>query len=976
MKKTIILVTILSLAFIADAVAQNTVQISGKVSDTDGMPLAGAAVFIKDTAVGTSTDENGTYQLSVPDNSVLVCSMIGMQTAEKRCSGSGIIDFVLEIETEYLEEVVAIGYGSVKKEEITSSITRVGSEDFIQGSVSNPLQLLQGKVAGLGISRTSGNPTGDISISLRGISTLAASSDPLIVIDGVAGCSLNSVSPEDIESINVLKDGSAAAIYGTRGTNGVIIINTKKPESGRVSIDYKGYVTIDKMIDETGNYPDASELRRYRAELSSTDERFELINDFGADTDWVKEVTRTPVSQTHYLSIQGGSSRTNYIASLTYNDRNGVFPGSFDEYVSAKINLNHSMFNDRLRIILNMSDKFDTQGFVPNDLYMQALSRNPTIPVYNEDGSWYENSNGANPVGLLKEASDINKYNQLMMSGKIEVEPVKNLILSATVNYLGDFNSREYSTTHKHYSAVMGSTKGQARLTDGHGVDKTLELQADYSKQLGRHSLSATVGYSYNKYEHQNSEMYGYDFPIDGFGAWNIGSANSTLDGTSKLTSYKYQVKLIGFYGRINYNYDNRYLLMVSLRREGSDKFGRNNRWGMFPAVSAGWRIKQEKFMQDVKWLSDLKLRAGYGVTGTAPSAAYQYISLYNFNSSYMGYDNGEWINAIIPTNNPNDDLKWERKQELNIGLDFGFFDGRLSGSVDYYERFTDDLLYTYNVPTPPNITNTILANVGSIRNSGVEVALSGIAIAKKDLTFSISGNFSYNTNELVSLSNSRYTMDYLALGSTGAPMQTYTHRLEAGWAVGNFYGWKINGLKNSTAWNVIGAENADPSEDHKTVIGNGIPKMFSALQFNLQWKGLDATVSFRGAFGFDILNAYRMKYETLAWLSSYNVPKAAYRKIGDYYNFASAIYSDYYIEKGDYVKLDNVTLGYTFDLTKVNNVIRNIRIFFSGMNLLTMTGYSGIDPEVSVTGLTPGVDPVEKYPNLRTYVMGLSFKF
>ena len=971
-----IMAALLPLLLSFSVYAQEKVRIYGTVTDEDGLPLPGAAVYVEGTASGITADLQGNYEISVPENSTVVCSLIGMKTVERKCSGAGRLDFVMETESLSLDEVVAIGYGSVKKEEITSSIARVDSDNFLQGNVSNPIQLLQGKVAGLGISRTSGDPKGDVSISLRGISTLAASSDPLVVIDGVAGGSLNSVSPEDIESISVLKDGSAAAIYGTRGTNGVIIINTRRSQEERLSVSYKAYVTIDKMIDETSDYPDAAELRQYKADLSSVDERFALINDFGADTHWVKEITRVPVSQTHYLSFSGGTGRTGYLASLTYNDRNGIYKGSYDEYVLAKISIDHSMFDDRLKLTLNLSDKFDTQGSVPADLYSQALSRNPTIPVYNDDGSYYENSNGANPVSLLREASDINKYNQLMISGKISIEPVKSLILSATASYMGDFNAAEYSTTHKHYSSVMGSTKGQARITNGHGEDKTLELQADWSGMIGRHSIQATVGYSYNQYTHQNSEMYAYDFPIDGFGAWNIGSANSTLDGMSTLSSYKYQTRLIGFYGRVNYNYDNRYLLMVSLRREGSDKFGKNNRWGMFPAVSAGWRIKQEKFMRNADWLSDLKLRAGFGITGTAPSSAYSYIALYNFNSSYMGYDNGEWINAIIPTNNPNDDLKWERKREINVGVDFSFFDSRLSGSIDYYNRFTDDLLYTYNVPTPPNITNNILANVGSMENSGVEVELSGVLVRKKDLSFSVSGNFSYNTNRLVSLSNDMYTMDYLTLGSTGAPMQTYTHRLEDGWAVGTFYGWKVDGLKNSTTWNVIGAENADPSEDHKTIIGNGMPKMFSALQLDFRWKGMDASVSFRGAFGFDILNAYRMKYETLAWLSSYNVPKSAYSKIGDYYNFASAIYSDRYIEKGDYVKLDNVTVGYTFDLSGINNVVRKLRVYATGMNLLTLTGYSGTDPEVPITGLTPGIDPVDKYPHLRSFIFGVSVEF
>ena len=371
------------------ASAQKSYGISGKVTDQTGNGIAGASVIVKGTTTGTSTGSDGSYSLNVKDgNATLVCSFIGMKSAEAAVNGRTEVNFTLEADAIGLEEVIAIGYGSIRKEEITSSITRVSSDEFLQGSVSNPLQLLQGKVAGLGISKTSGNPSGELSIMLRGISTLAASSAPLIVIDGVAGGALNAISPEDIESIDVLKDGSAAAIYGTRGTNGVIIINTKRPQSGRVSLEYKGYVTIDRMLDETSDYPDATELRSLKSRLAKEDSRFDLINDFKGDTDWVREITRTPVSQTHYVSLQGGNARTNYLASVTYNDKQGIYKGSFDESLTAKLSINHAMFDDRFKIALNVSNKIVTQGIVPDDLYMQALSRNPTIPVYNADGSY------------------------------------------------------------------------------------------------------------------------------------------------------------------------------------------------------------------------------------------------------------------------------------------------------------------------------------------------------------------------------------------------------------------------------------------------------------------------------------------------------------------------------------------------------------------------------------------------------------
>lgn len=949
--------------------AAQSLTVRGTVTDKEGAPVAGAYVVDESANTGVNTDSAGKYEIRVTGNPVLTYSFIGFATAS-RVADKDVIDVVLEPDSMMMEELVVIGYGQVKREEITSSITRVKSEDFIQGGVSSPMQLLQGKVAGLGISNTSGDPSGEVSIQLRGISTLAASSSPLVVIDGIAGGSLNSIAPEDIESIDVLKDGSAAAIYGTRGTNGVILITTRRPKEGAMSLEYDAKFKVDQRLKDDDCYT-ADELR----ELKQRSE-FSAINDFGGSTDWVKEITRVPLSHSHYVSARGGNGRTGYVASLTYDDRQGLYRTSFQKSLAAKISINHSMFDDRLKFILNVNDRAARRGNAADELYSTAVLRNPTAPIYNEDGSYYENSNGANPVELLNEYGGLNKYNQLALNAKIVIEPVKNLRLSATGAYQNDYNEYEWTSTHKAYNAVMGSENGSATLSGGHGDDRTLELQADWSKTFGNHSLSTTLGYSYNRYVWQNWKMYAFDFPIDGFGAWNMGSAESTRNGLSTLASEKTERKLIGFYGRVNYNYAERYLLMLSGRYEGSDKFGKNNRWGFFPSVSAGWRITNEEWMKDVNWIDELKLRAGYGVTGTEPSAPYQYMALYDFNNSYMSYVNGKWVSGIIPANNPNDDLKWEEKHEVNVGVDFAFLGGRLSGSLEGYWRYTKDLLYTYTVPMPPNIASTMLANVGAISNSGVELSLSGVLIRKKDLTWTIGGNISYNRNRLEKLSNDTYTLEYLNLGWLDH-VQTYSHRLEEGWPIGNFYGWETVGLKsNGTAWRIKGAENSTAGENQKTVLGNGMPKMFAALSTTLRWKGLDFSLSLHGAFLYQILNQYRMKYETLAWLSSVNVPKSAFEKVGDWYNYAPSTYCDRYIENGDYMKLDNLTVGYTFTFPKVT-FLDSLRIYLSGQNLLTMTKYSGLDPEaVSITGLTPGVDAYSKYPTLRSFTLGLNIKF
>ncbi len=974
--KRFILSAFLSLAGIV-AFAQG-IKVTGTVTDSYGDPLPGVGVRCVQSGTGSVTDLDGKYTVNVADDTEkLEFSFIGMITQVLPVNGSHTINVSLKEDSIGLQETVVIGYGSMHKEEITTSIVRVKSDEFVKGGVSSPLQLIQGKVAGLGMAITSGDPAASPSISLRGISTLAASSEPLVVIDGIVGGSLNSVAAEDIASIDVLKDGSAAAIYGTRGTNGVIIITTKSTGSGMAEISYEGYVKADMMENDDQRL----NAEEWRAVMADPDIQAALNKahiepqDYGENSDWVGAITRNPISHNHHISIRGGNAGTNYIGSATYSNRQGIYQNSFDESLAIKLKIDHSMFDGRLKASVNISDKLADHGYVPDELYDNASKWNPTFPMYDPDGNYYM-TNAETPICTANEWRGVDKYNQLAMSGRLALTLIPELTLSVTGSYQGDFNNNEWWGSHKTYDAVYGGKKGYANLHGGHGDDRTLEMQADYSKYFGDHGITATAGYSYNRYVYQRWGMNAYDMPVDGFGVWNIGIANSTIDGLSTLDSYKWERKLAGFYGRLNYNYANKYLLMVSLRREGSDKFGVNNRWGWFPAVSAGWRISREGFMKNVKWVSDLKLRAGYGVTGTEPASAYQYTALYNFNTAYMSYVNGMWINGIIPTNNPNPDLKWEEKHEVNVGLDYALFDSRVYGAVDAYYRYTKDLLYNYTVPTPPNITNNMLANVGSLENKGIEFSINGDVIKKRDLIWTVGANVSYNANKLVSLSNEKYTLEYLKLGNM-SHVQTYSHRVDPNEPIGNFYGWQQCGLKGGgSSWRIVGAENSAAGEDQKTVIGNGIPKMFGAFNTSVTYKNLDFAMSFRGAFKYSILNQYRMMYETLAWVQTYNVPRSAYEMVGDYYNYAPSTYCDYYIEPGGYVKLDNVTLGYTVRSSKTN-WLKSARFYVTGKNLLTVTKYTGMDPEaVVITGLTPGVDRLQKYPTLKSVTAGVSVTF
>lgn len=952
--------------------------LNGLVTDVEGVPVIGANILVKGQTTGVISDVEGKFSITVSSpKDVLVISYIGYNTVEMIVGEKTSINVQLTESSNLLNDVVVIGYGSMKKGEITSAITNVKSEDFIQGVVKDATQLLQGKVAGLQMASPSGDPTAGVEINIRGVSTISASSAPLIVIDGIPGGSLNSIAPEDVETIDVLKDGSAAAIYGTRGTNGVIIITTKKAKQGKASLEYHGYVAFESIQKQT-DVLTASDYRRLAQDPLFKDN----ISDEGADVNWIDAITRNPVNHTHNLSLRGGTEKTNYIASITYRKQDGILLNTGKEALTFKIGLNHSMMDDKLKIQLNVNNSTIKQDVTWYNAYLQACLMNPTRPVYNEDGSYKEYGTSYkpyNPVALLNEETDQEKWNQLLASGKITFSPIEGLNLSAMAAMQRYDSMRDKWNTFNYFTTTIENKNAEVTKWAAGSMDRTLELTADYFKTIGKHEFSGLVGYSYQDFERQGSQMYAMDFPTDIFGPWNIGTAQSTKDGKSTISSYKNGNKLISFFGRLTYNYDNKYMLMGSLRREGSSKFGVNHKWGWFPAISAGWRISEESFMKNISFVDDLKLRVGFGVTGTELSDSYQSLVLLNY--SGVGQMNGQWTQGVVPASNPNPDLKWETKSEWNLGIDFSLLSRRLNGTIDLYQRTTSDLLSEYQVPVPPNFISTMWANVGKIRNRGIEVALDGEVIRTKDFTWKLGGNFSYNANKLLSLSNDKYQRDYWYTGCTSSGIQQTTHIVKEGEPIGNFYGWKAVGLTDDGLWLVKGADGnpklaSEAGQEDKQVIGNGLPSMYAGLNTTLLYKNFDLGISLRGAFGFEVLNEYRMHWETMKRISEGNLPKSVLKKPfgSQSYVFDSHMYHSYYVEKGDYVKLDNVTLGYTLNLN--NKYLRSVRLYVTGHNLLTITGYDGLDPEVSIKGLDPGVERKELYPTVRSYTVGAIVKF
>lgn len=982
MKHLFLLLTLLS--FSLTALAQQ--KITGKVKDSSGEPVIGASVVVKDNkTMGTITDFDGNFSLDVPSGGVLVISYIGYVTQEVPVTGKKSLDIMLKEDTKTLDEVVVIGYGTQRKGDVTSSVASVKADNFVKGAVKDVGQLIQGKVAGLAITNPSGDPTGSTQIKLRGTNTIGgANTDPLVLIDGIPG-SLSTVAPEDVESVDVLKDGSAAAIYGTRGTNGVILITTKQTRGVDINqVEYNGYVStshIAKKLDMLN----ADEFRALYPD-----------QDHGANTDWLDEITRTPISHVHNLSFQGGNSKTSYIANLNYASRQGIMLKSDYETFQGRLEITHRMFDDKLRIKFGL---FGKQGQYESTTsgnsfrgaaYSQATRRNPTDPVRNEDGSWNENLSKfeyENPVALLEECDGNVKKNELRFNGNLVYNPIKDLTLTGIVSYTRENMNRGYEESLSHVSATRDGFTGWSSVGAYTKMEKLLELTAQYNKKISVHNFSVLGGYSYVETDKEDMDISNYGFQDDYFGGWhNIGIGSALKDGKAGIGSSKNATNLIGVFGRATYSFDDKYLFMASLRYEGASQlWGTDQAWGLFPSVSLGWRITNEAFMKNQKVFDDLKLRAGYGVTGSQPKDPFKGVSMLKYDK--YAYVNGQWIQTIVPASNPNPDLRWEEKKETNIGLDWMSLGGRLSGTIDYYDRKVDGLLYEYVVPTPPNLVDKTLANGGVMRNKGMEILVSAIPVQTKNLEWNTTLTWSINSNKLESLSGSIFKTeyDYFKTGTAEYSGQvTDSHIVQVNQSIGNFYGFKVVDVDSEGYWiyedrngELVNYKDFGHAPEDRHVIGNGLPKWYAGWNNSVRYKNFDLSVTMRGAFGFQIINGARMNYENPKNSRYENRVKTVDRLIFGKATLNKEVepeFNSYYVEDGDYWKIDNITLGYTFP--QIGKYIKSLRIYGSVLNALTITGYEGIDPEVPTEGLNPGYDTRDRYPTVRSFTFGLSVKF
>ena len=957
----------------ASAKALEEITVSGIVSDEQG-PIPGVTVRVKNSSKGTTTGADGSYSIKVNRDEMLLFSMIGYQSQEVRV-GSVRLNVKLKSNSEQLTEVVVIGYGATTKGGVTGSITSVKAADFNAGVNNSPDQLLQGKVAGLNISR-SGDPNATPSIILRGPSTLrtGAAQEPFYVVDGIPGASIEVVSPNDILSIDVLKDASATAIYGSRAANGVIIVTTRRATAGEPTINYNGYAASEQISNQI-NMLSAEQLRAYLAE---SDKTINLADDDGADNDWQKEVSRTGISHNHNLSLAASTGKTNYNTSVNYFNNEGIIKGSSLDRFILRARAEQKAFNDRLKLALAVNHSTTNQSATTAGVLNYMLNFLPSYNVKDASGNYRENyQNGVfNPISLIDNNLDDSKTKTLLANGLAELSILPGL------KYTLSLSTQDEQTNQNIYygrlSSIAQNAGGVAIRNTYANTRKVLESYFNYDVAISKHNLGFLAGYSWQ--EDRTGEGFqtsNQGFSSDALNYNNLGLASPPLGyapnyGTTTIQT----LRLISFYGRVNYSFADKYLFQGSLRNDGSSAFGANNRWGLFPAVSVGWRLNQENFLKDVAFLDDLKLRAGYGVTGNSLGFD-PLIATTRYGSTGYFYYNGKLANAIGPTQNENPDLKWEKTAMTNIGLDFSLWKGRLTGALDVYDKKTSDLIWNYPVSTTQYFVNSLIANVGEMSNKGIEAQLNLVAIDHTDFSWRTSVNFSHNKNVILSLSNDKFSLKEIrtaVLGGQGQSGNT-SQIIREGMPLGTFNIWHYEG-KNEAGISQFrkadGTITTTPSSEDFQLAGNAQPDFLYGWNNNFRYKKFDLNIFVRGSYGNKILNS------TLAGL---NNPTAAQIKnipeftLGESVNDYNAyLLSDRFLENGSYLRLDNATLGYTFSPQSKN--LKSLRLYVTGTNLFTITGYRGIDPEINQGGITPGIDNRDYYPKTRSILVGLNVGF
>lgn len=983
-----------------DASAQQSAQVKGNVSSAEGA-MPGVSVFVKGTTNGTTTNSNGEYAISVVDlNSTLVFSFIGYATQEVPLAGKTVVDIVMQEDITQLGEVVVVGYGVQTRENLTSAISTVKQDDLNRGAISDVGQLLQGKVPGLNITR-SGDPNRPAAIILRGASTLRdGAQSPLFVIDGVIGADISIIAPDDIVSIEVLKDAAATAIYGNRAANGVIMVTTKRPEKGKAQLSYNGYLGFDKVSNQY-DMMSASQLREF---LTQSGQSLAPEDDLGVSTNWQDEVQRsTAITQNHNISLGGGTDQTVYSASVNYFDQEGIIKSSGLQRVIARLSVEQKAIRDKLKLGFTVTNSFNEASLVPyrNTVLAQMLTYLPTVPVYNEDGSFYENftrTSYYNPVSMIENGEERSKYNNFLGTINGQLQLPFGLTYNINVSYQ-NFQSNYGAYYNSYYTEFYNNVRstpdppanpvfinltgsnGQAVRNAYQNTNKILETFLTWDRSFGNHSVNAVLGYSWQ--ENINGDGFqatSTNFPVDNVSYNNLGLGNPYAVPSFRVDfgpDLYQQIRLISDFARLNYNYGSRYLLQLSIRRDGSSAFGENEQWGYFPSIGAAWRISQEDFMSGSKLFNDLKLRASYGETGNSFGFS-PYTTKLIYGSQGTFYYQGTYENAIGAIQNENPDLKWEKTATTNIGLDFSMLNGRLGGSLEVYDKRTTDLIWTYQVDASLYPYGYLTDNVGEMSNKGVEFTLNAVPVESNDFSWNTTLNLSHNQNKIVSLSNSTLQADSVLIvqpdggGQTGETVQMITQ----GQPLGQFFTYKYAGKNESGVsqyYDADGNLTTTPAiRDDYYAVGNAQPKLMLGWSNSLRYKNFDLNFFFRGVFGSKIMNVTRADLFRPSTARLNNIPvEVASESVDDINSYR---YSSRFVESGNYIRLDNATLGYNFN--NLSEDFKRLRLYLSVNNLFTITDYKGIDPEINQGGLAPGVDARNFYPKTRTVLVGVNVSF
>lgn len=976
---------------LSEVQAQDRVQVSGVVTDAaDGSTLPNVNIVVEGSdeatgsIIGTTTTINGEYSINVPqDLNVLVFTYVGYGTQSVEINGRTEINVELEQDSQLLDDIVVVGYGTQERRQITGSISSVSSEDFNTGNINSPAELIQGKVPGLNIASPGSNPNENPTLRLRGISSFS-NTQPLIVVDGIVGASLENIDPNDIESIDVLKDASAAAIYGTRGGAGVIAVTTKTGQPGRTTVGYSGSITSTGVQNKV-DVLTADEFR----ELSNVT-GFE-INDFGSDTDWFDEITQASYTQIHNLSIAGGSESTTYRVSGNFRDNQGLLKTTGFEQTSGRLNLSHRALNDNLLLTFDLGSttREENRGF--DSAFQYAVTFNPTAPVM-ADG--FESTGGYreidafdmfNPVAILETASDVREVNRLSAALRADYELgsfVPGLSASAfySLQTFSASQNRFWSRRNKLTGGATNSSlgRGRAERQADDNRSEQFDLTLNYINSLSDElRVEALAGYSFNETEEERTFVGGGDFISDAVGPYNLDFIQDFDNGLGDLSSFRNENRLIAGFGRLNLSWDDTYFLNGTVRQEGSSRFGANHQWGTFWSAGAGIEVLN---LIDVDFMDRLRLRASYGVTGQ--DAPFDGISRLRFGPTGNFFVGGSFVQSFGPVSNDNPDLKWQETGEYNVGADLSFLDERLVATVEYYQKNTSDLIMEMEVPVPPNLYPTSWLNVGEIESKGIEATLQYDVVRNADIGWNTGFTFSTYNISLVEFEseNARF------LANVGSPGQNNTQqvRVRAGEPLGQLWGPRFAEIADDGTWLFYNANDElitsdEIAREDEAVIGNGIPDFELGWTNSVNYRNWDMSLFLRGVYGHDLVNSARVFFENPINITTYNVVDSAF----DLVNLTSTpVYSSYHVEDASFIRLENLSVGYNVSLPTDAPVSR-LRFSLSGRNLFTLTGYDGIDPEVQWVDrgdgnnpLSPGIERRHSWYSARSITLGVNVDF